>query len=273
MRHYHNNSQIVAILYIIITYSVTWVILFPLSTVYNELDLIQRELWHSLGSIGPTVGGVFALYLLKRKKGLKLLKKRLLKYSGKKLLFFAFSPLIILFTIIIIESLLSFFNIQLFFQENNILNFGLFIVFILPSICYGIFEEIGWRGYLLPALQEKYSALISTLILTIIWWFWHFPTFFYRSDFFFGFVLMFPLLLSGSIVITFLFNQSKGSILMVIFLHISYDLVTSHQISITAIIVVSTFYVFMDVRILKVYGIENFSTLKRTTLELNNLSH
>ena len=57
---------------------------------------------------------------------------------------------------------------------------------------------------------------------------------------------------------------------MVIFLHISYDLVTSHQISITAIIVVSTFYVFMDVRILKVYGIENFSTLKRVALELND---
>ncbi|TFG16643.1 MAG: CPBP family intramembrane metalloprotease [Promethearchaeota archaeon] len=268
MRH---SSQIVAIIYVIITYSVTWMILFPLSTVYNELNLIQRELWHSLGSIGPAVGGIFALYLLKRKKGLKLLKVRILKYSGKKLLIFAFSPLIILIITLIIESLLGFFKIISFFQENNILNFGLFIVFILPSICYGLFEEIGWRGYLLPALQEKFNALSSTLILTVIWWFWHFPTFFYRSDFFFGFVLMFPLLLSGSIVITFLFNQSKGSVLMVIFLHISYDLVTSHQISITAIIIVSTFYVFMDVRILKVYGIENFSTLKRATLELNDI--
>ena len=267
MRH---SSLIVVIIYVLITYSVTWMILFPLSTVYNELNLIQRELWHSLGSIGPTVGGVFALYLLKRKKGLKLLKVRIFKYSGKNLLIFAFFPLIILIITLIIESLLSFFNIISFFQVNNILNFGLFIVFILPSICYGLFEEIGWRGYLLPALQEKYNALISTLILTVIWWFWHFPTFFYRSDLIFGFVLLFPLLLSGSIVITFLFNQSKGSILMVIFLHISYDLVTSHQISITAIIVVSTFYVFMDVRILKVYGIENFSTLKRVTLELND---
>jgi len=270
MKHY---SQIVAIIYVIITFTVTWIILFPLSTVYNELNIIQRELWHSLGSIGPTIGGIFALYLLKRKKGLKLLKVRIIKYSGKKLLFFAFSPLIIMITTLCIETLLGFFNPLSFFQENNILNFGLLIVFILPSICYGIFEEIGWRGYLLPALQEKYNALISTLILTVIWWFWHFPTFFYRSDLFFGLVLLFPLLLSGSIVITFLFNQSKGSVLMVIFLHISYDLVTSHQISITAIIIVSTFYVFMDVRILKIYGIENFSTLKRITLELNNTPH
>ena len=266
MRH---SSLIVAIIYLVITYSVTWIVLFPLSTVYNELNLIQRDIWHSIGSIGPSIGGIFALYVLKRKRGLKLLKIRIFKYSGKKLLLFAFSPLIILIITLVIEYLLGFFNLLSLFQENNILNFGLFIVFILPSISFGLFEEIGWRGYFLPALQERYNALISTLILSVIWWFWHFPTFFYRNDLFFGLVLLFPLLLSGSIVITFLFNQSKGSILMVIFLHISYDLVTSHQISIAAIIIVSTFYMFMDVRILKVYGIENFSNLKRTILELN----
>jgi len=270
MRTSHNKSQIITLIYVIIAYSITWIILFPLSTVYNELNLIQREVWHSLGSIGPTVGGILALYLLKRKEGLKLLKDRMLKYSGKKLLLFAFSPMVILVITLLMESILGLFNIVSFFQENNILSFGSLIVFILPSICYGFFEEIGWRGYLLRSLQEKFNALISTIILTVIWWFWHFPTFFYRSDLFFGFVLLFPLMLSGSIVITYLFNQSKGSILMVIFLHISYDLVTSHQISITALIIVSTFYVFMDIRILKIYGIENFSTLDRITLELNN---
>ncbi|MEJ2296243.1 MAG: hypothetical protein P8Y23_15955, partial [Candidatus Lokiarchaeota archaeon] len=101
-------------------------------------------------------------------------------------------------------------------------------------------------------------------------WFWHFPTFFYRFDLFYGLILMFPLLLSGSIVMTFLFNQSRGSILMVIILHISYDLVTSHEISITAIIVVSAFYIFMDIRILKIYGVENFSIYERTILFNSN---
>lgn len=234
--------------------------------VFKDLSTVQRELWHALGSIGPSIGGIIALYLIKRKEGLQLLKKRMLKYSGRKLLLFAFSPLLILAVILLIESIIGVFNIISFFQVNNILNFGSFIIFILPSICYGLFEEIGWRGYLLPALQAKYNALISTLILTVIWWFWHFPTFFYRFDLFYGFVLMFPLMLSGSIVFTFLFNQTKGSILMVIILHISYDLVMSHQISITTIIVVSAFYIFMDVRILKIYGIENFATVERTSL-------
>jgi membrane protease YdiL (CAAX protease family) len=270
MGNVQSNSQVIAIIYIAVTYSVTWIILFPLSVVYNELSPIQRELWHSLGSVGPTVGGLLALYLLKRRKGLKLLRNRLLKYSGRNLLFFALSPLIILLVILPIELLLGVFNLGLFFQENNIYNIVSLIIFILPSICYGFFEEIGWRGYLLPALQKKYNALIATLILTVVWWFWHFPTFFYRFDLFYGLVLMFPLLLSGSIVMTFLFNQSRGSILMVIILHITYDLVTSHEISITAIIVVSAFYIFMDFRILKIYGIENFSPYERITLSISN---
>jgi membrane protease YdiL (CAAX protease family) len=264
------NSQVIAIIYVAVTYLVTWIILFPLSIVYNELSLIHRELWHSLGSIGPTVGGILALYLLKRKKGLKLLKERLFTYSGRNLLFFAFSPLIILLVILPIESLFGVFNLGLFFQENSISSIITLIIFILPSICYGIFEEIGWRGYLLPALQKKYNALVSTLILSVIWWFWHFPTFFYRFDLFYGLVLMFPLLLSGSIVMTFLFNQSRGSLLMLIILHISYDLVSSHEISITTIIIVSAFYIFMDIRILKIYGVENFSIYERTILFRTN---
>jgi len=269
MEKSQRSNTSILIIYVIVSYSVTWVILFPLSLVYNELNLVQRELWHASGAIGPTIGALIALYLFRQKEGLKLLKNRILKYSGRNLLIFAFSPIIILIIVLLIESLLGVFDLNSFFAENTIMNTGSFILFILPSVSYGFFEEIGWRGCLLPALQEKYNALISTLILTVIWWFWHFPTFFYRFDLIFGFVLMFPLMLSGSIVLSFLFNQARGSILMVIILHTCYDLVTSHQISITAIIIVSTFYVFMNVRILKIYGIENFSTYEKITLRNN----
>jgi membrane protease YdiL (CAAX protease family) len=265
-RNNQNNNWLIPALFVIVSYSITWSILFPLSLVYNELDIVEREIWHSFGSIGPSIGGITALYLSKKQEGLELLKERTLKYPGYKFLILAFSPLIILFIVLIFEWLFGFFKIVTFLQENNITNFGTFVIFILPSLCYGFFEEIGWRGYFLPKLQSKFNALISTIILTIIWWFWHFPAFFYRFDLFFALVLMLPLMLTGSIIFTFLFNQSKGSILMVIILHICYDIVTSHQISITAIILVSTFFIFMDIRILKIYGSENLSSLNKITL-------
>jgi len=54
---------------------------------------------------------------------------------------------------------------------------------ILSSIFFTSFlacanEEIGWRGFALPKLQVNYNTLYSSVILGIIWGFWHFPLFF-----------------------------------------------------------------------------------------------
>jgi membrane protease YdiL (CAAX protease family) len=85
----------------------------------------------------------------------------------------------------------------------------------------GIGEEIGWRGYALPKLQAGHSALLASVILGLIWVFWHLPVFFNPATgysitpFWVFLVFMIPV----SILITWVFNSTGGSVLMVMILH------------------------------------------------------
>ena len=50
-------------------------------------------------------------------------------------------------------------------------------VMLFPMLVGGGLEEPGWRGVLLPELEKKWSFWVSTLIVAVIWWLWHFPLF------------------------------------------------------------------------------------------------
>jgi len=39
-------------------------------------------------------------------------------------------------------------------------------------------EETGWRGYLLPSVEKKFGVINSSLIVSLIWSFWHAPIWF-----------------------------------------------------------------------------------------------
>jgi membrane protease YdiL (CAAX protease family) len=99
---------------------------------------------------------------------------------------------------------------------------------VIPTMIFliimaGIGEEFGWRGFALPRLQARHSALVSGLIVGVIWATWHVPLFFtqgtmqYQMRMEAGPIL--PILgyaafvIAGSIQQTWLFNNTKGSVL------------------------------------------------------------
>jgi len=251
------------ILYTLIAYGTTWAILFPLVFFYPTLDFYIRELWHSLGAIGPAIAGILVLNRKTEEKDISWLKKGIIKIPEVKLVIFAFIPLIIFGVSLLLEIALGFTDVLKILRENNVIDLTSLFFFFLPSLSYGFFEEIGWRGYLLPKLQNYYNALKATLFLTLIWYFWHLPMFFYRFDLFFAIIFMLPLMISGAILFTYLYNASKGSILIVIIFHISYDITTSSGFSFIAVIAVSAFFIMMDIRAIKVFGIESLAQTEK----------
>ena len=94
-------------------------------------------------------------------------------------------------------------------------------LFILPFFIYDFLtngEEMGWRGYVLPRLQAKHSALVSSLILGMIWAFWHFPRYLAPGNTG-SFALLLVKVLADAVIFTWVYNNTQGSLLLTTILH------------------------------------------------------
>lgn len=102
------------------------------------------------------------------------------------------------------------------------------VVAVLANLVfYGYGEEVGWRGFLLPRLQARSSALKSAVLVTLFWACWHIPLFAFADGFRKMGAIGIPgwlfSLLLGSVILTWLFNSSGGSILVVALFHAMLD--------------------------------------------------
>lgn len=99
------------------------------------------------------------------------------------------------------------------------------ILFAFPG---AFAEEVGWRGYVLPRLQNKQSALISSVVVGIFWGAWHIPLLIYFGDLdandFFGYLLAVLNIVPVAILYTWLYNNTHGSLLLVTLFHIGQQL-------------------------------------------------
>jgi membrane protease YdiL (CAAX protease family) len=91
-----------------------------------------------------------------------------------------------------------------------------FVVFVLI-----VGEELGWRGYALPRLLARRSALSASLILGVLWGAWHLPTFFVPGAPQYGlpFSAFVLLTVAYSVVFTWVYLHTRGSVLISTLLH------------------------------------------------------
>jgi membrane protease YdiL (CAAX protease family) len=122
-------------------------------------------------------------------------------------------------------------------MEPTFLILPMFIGFFIVA---GLGQELGWTGFLMPRLQARFGALTSSVIRAIFVGVWHLPLFLFSrlqpatlADFPYGAwiaqkgflvaivttTLMFSL--PWSIFFTWIFNNTRGSLLLVAILHTS----------------------------------------------------
>jgi membrane protease YdiL (CAAX protease family) len=93
--------------------------------------------------------------------------------------------------------------------------FPTFALLLLIPGFGGAWEEPGWRGYAVPRLQRGRSALVAALILGALIAGWHLPLMVAGHINYSDIVLI----LAAMIVVNWVFNNARGSVLIVMLLH------------------------------------------------------
>ena len=248
-----------------------WIIgLHYLSAGINETAINQYLKFFFIGAYAPAISAILTtLYFNGISETITLLKKLFIwKFPVKNYLLVIILPLVFVAIAIGLYSLflrnVGVFDKSAFFSIPKVLWAGLF--------AGPLAEELGWRGFLLPEFQKKYSALKSATIIGIIWFCWHIPLFWAP----FGAlvssnnitilpILTFLIMVTClSWIATWLVNNSKGSVLIAILFHLSINA------AIALLFFPELNPVFKDVLFLSSIPMILFSIFIGVTTKLNN---
>jgi membrane protease YdiL (CAAX protease family) len=102
--------------------------------------------------------------------------------------------------------------------------FAVYLPYLVVNLISTMGEEMGWVGYALPNLQQRIAPLLAAVTLGTLWGLWHLPSFFITGGVQSGFSLAFFALfivLAGAVRITWtwIFNKTKGSVIIIALLH------------------------------------------------------
>lgn len=174
-----------------------------------------------LGGFGPTLSALLTTWLIYGREGLRELWKRVrIGRVGRWWLALLVIPAVTALTPVLRWAAGYPVNVDTMLQ---LLGPG-----IALGLIAGLMEEFGWRGFLLPHLLKRYSPLTATLLLGLIWGgLWHG----YGDYFALGgrglvswilIILLGPILLTAwSVIITWVYERTQGSLLIAYLMHAS----------------------------------------------------
>lgn len=206
-----------------LAYLVFWgpLVLFQVPTISFVSD-IKGPPWaiamFIINGFVPSTAAIVMTRVIEGKGGLKQFLKRVVQFKIGWRWYLAAVAAVIIPTLgqLLIIRLLG----QTFYYKGFILQLGSFI----PLIILGpLSEELGWRGYALDRLQTKWNALVSSILLGIVWALWHLPLFFMvgtsQHELHFSFPSFMIGLVALSILFTWLHNNTARSIWTAVFFH------------------------------------------------------
>ena len=190
---------------------------------------ISSDLFTALGGLSPILVALPMTYVTKGWDGVIRLLKRGADFRFEK------EWWIPLLSLVPAVFLISYFIVGML-QTVPPLDFERFLQRFPMQFFYFFFgvavtEEFGWRGFALDRLQttfrnKRHTAVISSVVLGLVWGFWHLPFFFTTgtSQAGWSFWLFLWLTVMVSILFTWLYNNTNRSVLSALVFHTTLNL-------------------------------------------------
>jgi membrane protease YdiL (CAAX protease family) len=216
--------------FFLMAYAFSWILSIPF--VLSEWGILHGDfrIAFVLKSFGPFLSAYIMTRIIEGKEGVLRLRHRMKqKRAGWQWYLFILLgiPALILVGIIIQPGVLASFQ---GFQPILLVSYPLTYV----AVFFGggpLGEEPGWRGFALPRMQPRYGPLWGTLLLGILWTFWHLPDFLTSAQgggpgtgwtpFFVNLPIFLLLVIALAIILTWIFNHTEGSIFTALLAHTS----------------------------------------------------
>jgi membrane protease YdiL (CAAX protease family) len=203
--------------FVVLAYAVSWAWMFPFVAAG---DVVRKGVgWptHFPALLGPALAALVVTALVWGRAGVRDLLARMARWRMPVRWWAAtLSPVVFLGVALVVALAAG----KLprgsdFGRYSGLSAIGVVPVWVIAIlITFG--DEAGWRGFALPLLQRRHGALAAALLVTPIWAVWHLPYFFtvatYRNFPPAGYVGFVFGLACGSIVLTWLYNGTGGSI-------------------------------------------------------------
>lgn len=245
--------------YTVVAYAVTWVVVAPLALAGLGVLDVQPPAWlHIFGALGPAAGAAAMTWRSQGSRGLAQLWDRVWnprRIRGRWWLVVLSPLLLVAATAAVVVP----------FDPPAAIDGPRLLIAVVGSLSYGVFEEIGWRGFLLPRLQAHMTAIRASGWVFVIWALWHLPMFAYQLPRGLVAIAWIVGLYYGSVWLAMLHNGTAGSVLACIVWHAGYNVAVTAGAELSPLVpaVVTTMVVIATIMAVRRVGTEDLGTRGR----------
>ncbi len=217
--------------FFLMAYAFSWIVVTPF--VLSQWGILRGDftIAFTVKSFGPFLAAYIMLRVTEGKEGVLRWRKSISQWRNSLrwyLFILLVIPALALLGIAVLPGALE--SFQGFPAHFSVVYLVSFVLIFFGGGPLG--EEPGWRGFALPRLQPRYGPLRGTLLLGVMWVFWHLPDFLtvaqrggpganYTALLTINFPIFFVMVMAMAVIFTWVYNHTGGSVFMAILLHAS----------------------------------------------------